>query len=136
MFFSRDKERRVVKRPRPKKDAKREHRITYEVVVDCYGPEEQAMGWYYYLQDKMVFPFEATCIAERAISPLRKDDLVEVVEMAPEDECQHEMFVGIRSERRPLAVPLSQLKPISPTAPQTKEAVADWHYWVGQGYEL
>jgi hypothetical protein len=31
------------------KDEEREERITMEAVVDAYGPEEQAMGWYYYL---------------------------------------------------------------------------------------
>lgn len=30
-------------------DAEREERIMMEIVVDAYGPEEQAMGWYYYL---------------------------------------------------------------------------------------
>ena len=34
--------------PKPKKDPKRDHRITMEIIVDAYGPEEQAMGWYYY----------------------------------------------------------------------------------------
>lgn len=94
------------------------------------------MGWYYYLDDKMTFPFTATCIAEREISPLQKGDEVEVIEQASEDECQREMFVKIRRERHGLAVPLSQIKPISATDAETKEAVEDWHYWVGQGYEL
>lgn len=107
-----------------------------EIIVDAYGPEEQAMGWYYYLEDKLQFPFTATCIADRAISPLRKGEKVEVLEMAPEDECRHEMFVGIRREKRPLGVPLAQLKPTPRTDKVTKEAVADWHYWVAQGYEL
>jgi hypothetical protein len=119
-----------------KKDPNREERIAMEVVVDAYDSDERAMGWYCYLDEKLQFPFTATCIAERAVSPLRKGDEVEVLEMAPEDECRHEMFVGIRWERRPLAVPLSQLKPIRPTDPETKEAVADWHYWVAQGHEF
>jgi hypothetical protein len=96
------------------KNAEREDRITEEIIVDANGPEEQAMGWYYYLEDKLHFPFTARCTVERAISPLRKGDEVEVLNMASEDECQHEMFVGIRWERRrPLAVPLSQLRPIA-----------------------
>jgi hypothetical protein len=122
--------------PPPKKDPKREERISMEIIVDANGPEEQAMGWYYYLQEEMQFPFTATCIAERVVSPLRKGDEVEVLEMAPESECEHEMFVGIRWEKRPLAVPLAQLKAIAPTDKETKEAVADWHYWLAQGYEL
>ena len=96
-----------------KKDVERENRIEMEIIVDANGPEEQAMGWYYYLQDTLYFPFPARCISERAISPLRKGDEVEVVNMAPEEECQHEMFVGIRWERRPLAVPLSPLSSTS-----------------------
>jgi hypothetical protein len=37
---------------------------------------------------------------------------------------------------RGLAVPLSQVKPISETDEDTREAVADWHYWGDQGYRL
>ena len=117
---------------KPKKDAKRERRIAMEVIVDAHDSEEQAMGWYYYLEERLRFPFTAVCVAERAISVLWKGDEVEVLELAPQEECRHEMFVGMRWERRPLA----QLKPIKHTDEETKEAVADWHYWVAQGYEL
>ena len=41
------------------KEPVREDRIQNEVVVDAYGPEEQAMGWYYYLDDKLRFPFRS-----------------------------------------------------------------------------
>jgi hypothetical protein len=79
-----------------RKNSERENRIEMEIIVDAYGPEEQAMGWYYYLEEKLHFPFLATCIAERATSPLCKGDEVEIVRMAPEEECQHEMFVETR----------------------------------------
>jgi len=118
------------------KSAEREDRIAEEIIVDANGPEEQAMGWYYYLEDKLHFPFTARCTVERAISSLRMGDEVEVVNMAPEDECQHEMFVGIRLDRRPLAVPLSQLEPIAEADEDTVEAVEDWHYWLARGYML
>jgi hypothetical protein len=119
-----------------KKNAERERRIEMEIVVDAYGPEEQAMGWYYYLEGKLQFPFTATCVAERAVSPLHKGDEVEILGMAPEEECRREMFVMTRWERRGLAIPLSQVKPISETDEDTKEAMADWHYWCDQGYML
>jgi len=121
---------------KPKKDPVREERIIMEIIVDANGPEEQAMGWYYYLEDHLQFPFAATCVTERTISPLQMKDEVEVLKMAGEDECAHEMFVMIRWGKKDLAVPLSQLKPISNTDDSTIEAVADWHYWVGQGYQL
>lgn len=126
----------MAKAKQVKKDQEREDRITEEIIVDCYNPEEQAMGWYYYLEEKLQFPFSSKCIAKRAISPLREGDLVEVVGMAPETECEHEMFVAMPWEGKTLAVPLAQLKPDPSTDAETKEAVADWHYWLAQGYEL
>jgi len=122
--------------PKAKKNSERENRIVMEIIVDAYGPEEQAMGWYYYLKEKLQFPFPAKCIAERSVSPLHKGDEVEIMGMAPEEECQHEMFVMMRWERRGLAVPLSQVKPIGDADKDTREAIADWHYWVKQGYVL
>jgi len=56
---------------RPEQDQAREDRIEFEAIVDANGPEEQATGWYYYLQDKMTVPFTAICINERDISPLQ-----------------------------------------------------------------
>jgi hypothetical protein len=120
---------------RPPRDQEREQRTTMEIIVDAYGPEEQAMGWYYSLEDQLRFPFVATCTAERSISPLRVGDEVDVVGMAPEEECEHEMFVLIRWERRTLAVPLAQLEGVA-VDEQTRQAIEDWQYWVAQGYEL
>jgi len=57
-----------------KKERLREERIDNEVVVDAYGPEERAMGWYYYLEGKIRFPFQAQCIAAKTISPLLKGE--------------------------------------------------------------
>jgi hypothetical protein len=117
------------------RDEEREQRITMEIIVDAYTPEEQAMGWYYSLEDRLTVPFVARCIAERSISPLRVGDEVDVVGMAPEEECEHEMFVLIRWERRALAVPLAQLEGVT-VDKQTRQAIEDWQYWVAQGYEL
>ena len=121
---------------RPKKDKGREERILMEIVVDAYTPEEQAMGWYCYLDQTIQFPILATCISERALSPLHIGDEVEIIGMAPEEECEHEMFVRMRWERKGLAVPLAQLKPIRKTDEETRQAIEDWHYWIAQGYEL
>ena len=118
-----------------KRDPEREERITMEIIVDAYDESERAMGWYYYLQDKLRFPFTAKCIAKRAISPLRVKDGVEVIDMAPEEECEHEMFVIIRWEREGLGVPLSQLKPFAADE-ETVQAIEDWHYWIKQGYQF
>lgn len=117
------------------KDEKREDRIMMEAIVDAYGPEEQAMGWYYYLQDKIVFPFKARCARERAISPLKKGEVVTVEKMAPEDDCMREMFVMAQWEGRSLGLPLAQLEAVKADE-DTREAIGDWHYWIDQGYQL
>ena len=121
---------------KPIKNSDREERIAMEIIVDAYGPEEQAMGWYYYLEETLQFPFTAICNSKRAISPLLVKDEVDVIGMAPEEECEREMFVTIRWERDGLAVPLSQLSPITETDPETKQAVEDWQYWVQMGYQF
>jgi hypothetical protein len=121
---------------KPAQNSDREERISMEIIVDAYGPEEQAMGWYYYLEDTLRFPFTAICNSKRAISPLLINDEVDVIGMAPEEECEREMFVTIRWEKDGLAVPLSQLSPIRATDTETEQAVEDWHYWVQMGYQF
>jgi hypothetical protein len=116
-----------------KKDPVREDRIQNEAIVDAYGPEEQALGWYYYLDNKIRFPFPAKCIAAKVVSPLKKGETVEVQRMAPEDACSADMFVLIGWQGRTMAVPLSQLMAVDADN-STAEAIGDWHYWVAQGY--
>jgi hypothetical protein len=118
-----------------KKDKQREQRIQQEIVVDAHDAEEQAMGWYYYLEEQLRFPFRVKCIVQRAISPLRKGQEVQVVGVAPAQECDREMFVTVHWEHRSLAVPLAQLKVLKADK-ATRQAVEDWHYWVDQRYEF
>jgi hypothetical protein len=118
---------------RVEKDEAREERIMMEAVVDAYGEEERAMGWFYYLDDRIQFPFEAECVTERRISPLRIGERVQVTKMAPEDDCMQEMFVEIEWSDRTFGVPLVQLQPINVDA-DTQEAIDDWKYWMARGY--
>ena len=118
---------------KPKKDPIREERIHNDAIADANGPEEQVMGWYYYLDDKIRFPFQAKCVAAKIVSPLRKGETAEVQGMAPEDACSTDMLVLILWHDRTMAVPLSQLVAVDPDE-STAEAIGDWHYWVAQGY--
>lgn len=117
------------------KEKAREERITMEIVVDAYDEIERSLGWYYYLDEKLQFPFPAKCIVARATSPLEKGEKLVVMGMPPEDECEREMFVSVRWQERTLAAPLSQLEAVKADE-ETREAVADWHYWVKMGYEF
>jgi len=113
----------------------REKRIADEVVVDCYTAEECAMGWYYYLEGKLSFPFTARCVVTRSVSPLKKEEKAEVVAMAREQDCLAEMFVLISFAGRRVGVPLAQLKMVKGNR-ATREAVEDWRYWLARGYSF
>lgn len=82
------------------------------------------MGWYYYLQNQLRFPFEARCIVAKVISPLSRGEPVHVLRMAPEDACSADILVLTRWGRT-LAVPLSQLAGVNVDQP-TAEAIGDW----------
>jgi len=118
-----------------KKDEIREERIDMEVVVDAYDSGERAMGWYYYLEDKISFPFTASCIAVNKRTPLSLGEQTEVLGMTGENYCERDMLVDISWNEKTLAIPLSQIKPLDADN-ETVEAVEDWHYWVQQGYEF
>jgi hypothetical protein len=68
----------------------RQARILNEAIADPYGPEERALGWYYYLENQLRFPFEARYSTARVVSPLRKGETVQVLRMASEDACSAE----------------------------------------------
>lgn len=70
-----------------KRNRRRETRIEQEIVVDAYTQDERAMGWYYYLEGKLRFPFTATCIKRRATSPFKIGESLSITRLAPENDC-------------------------------------------------
>src|SRR6266852_1737102 len=118
--------------PRLRRDDDFEERLEMEIIVDA-KPEEQSIGWYYYLKEHLRFPFQARCIAGRPTSPLRVGDVVDVRGMPADEVCEHAMFVNIAWQKRMLAVPLIQLVGVA-VDEATAQAIQDWHTWVERGY--
>jgi hypothetical protein len=112
-----------------------DQRLSLEIIPDAYGPEEQALSWYYYLEEHLQFPFQARCVTERPTSPLSAGAKVEVVGMPGEEVCEHDMFVNVRWHQRVIAVPLAQLAGVA-VDDGTLQAIQDWHTWIDRGYEL
>jgi Calcium binding len=112
-----------------KTQPEREERIINEIIVDAYTEEERAMSWYYYLEGELRLPFEAECIKQRPVSPLRKGEKIQVTGLASTKHCAHQIVVQGRWGRRSLGVPLAQLK-LFGTDKATARAIADWHCWV------
>ena len=63
-----------------KKDPVREDRIQNEAIVDAYGPEEQALSWYYYLENKIRSPSRPA--AAPRVPSFRKGETFEVCGLA------------------------------------------------------
>ena len=121
--------------PEQRFNRNREKRIDYEIVVDACTSEERAMSWYYYLEEKLSFPFTARCMGARSISPLKKGEEAEVIALAREEDCLAGMFTLIAFAGRRVGVPPAQLAPVNGDK-ATGGAVEDWHYWVARGYEF
>ncbi|OUL27094.1 calcium-binding protein [Nostoc sp. 106C] len=120
-------------------DKTREHRIETEIIVDAEDKEERAMGWYYYLDDTLNFPFMAkwTKKGRKSTSPQEKQ--VEVLGMAPDDECLKDMFVEVvypdGKDEDVFTARLSEIEVID-ADDETQEALADWQYWLARGYKF
>jgi len=120
------------------KDPIREKRIDYEIVVDAYDAEEKAMGWYYYLADKISFPFLAKWKKTNKKTGAIAEKEVEVIDMASADDCERSMYVEVAyidEKDDTFTAKLSDIEAIAPDA-DTAEAIADWKYWVDMGYEF
>ncbi|MCZ6675473.1 MAG: calcium-binding protein [Verrucomicrobia bacterium] len=116
-------------------EPERDHRIDDEAIVDCYHETERAMGWYYYLEGKITFPFSAVIRIKHPFNPLQVDEIVTVDALIPEEHCEHGISVEITSDSGDFAIPLEQAIPIDADS-ETKEAILDWHYWKARGYQF
>ncbi|TXK36898.1 hypothetical protein FVR03_16535 [Pontibacter qinzhouensis] len=107
-----------------------QHKIDYEIIVDCYDETEVSMGWYYFFEENLEFPFKATV-------PLRKKDgsteikVVKVVALASDEEgiTDNDFELEIENGEYLMDVSYSELTNIKASA-QTREAFQIWDFWV------
>jgi Calcium binding len=121
------------KRKMPKLDLTREHRIVYEIVVDCYDEFEVASAWYAYMQDKLEFPFQAKCVVRNGSGALDFGEEITVIGLLDQEECEDGLNVLIEYLEDEIDVPLEELECIT-GSDETKMAVDDWRYGVAHGY--
>jgi len=107
--------------------------IEDEIIVDCYDEYEVTMGWFYYFQDNMSFPFKAKISAETGIDNLKIGDTVNVVELMNSSDEMISIYdfkatVGIEYGEHIYDVSLEQIKGIDCNQ-KTDEVIEVWHYW-------
>ena len=97
------------------------------------------MGWYYYLEEVLNFPFMAKWTKKGRKSPSAEEKQVEVLGMAPDDECLKDMLVEVAyingKDDDVYSAKLSEITAIDADS-ETQEAIADWLYWVARGYKF
>lgn len=106
-----------------------QYRITYEIIVDCYDDHEVKMGWYYYMEEKLGFPFHATVDIKKR-GGKKETKKVEVLELTSDEEFGDDMMVGVAFDEYVHSVPLLSLRDIEADE-ETLEAVGDWRFWKG-----
>lgn len=121
------------------REENREHRIATEIIVDAEDKEDRAMGWYYYLEETLNFPFMAKWTKKSRKSSTTEEKQVEVLGMAPDDECLKDMYVEVADingkEDDVYSAKLSEIQPIDVDT-ETQDAIADWLYWLARGYKF
>ena len=68
------------------------------------GRRNRRFAGYYYLEEHLQFPFQASCVGECQTAPLAVSDVVNVRGIPSEEVCEHEMFVNIAWHERLLAM--------------------------------
>jgi hypothetical protein len=109
-------------------DEARQHRIDYEVIVDCYDDYEVNMGWYYYFEEGLKFPIEATVkLALRGGKSEEKSVKIVELKSGNEDKPLKLGIVEGESERVQHISPeaIVQVK----TTDENLEILNDWLYW-------
>lgn len=106
-----------------------QNKIDYEIIVDCYDEYEISMGWYYYMEESLKFPFKAMVKLKMAHGKMKLTEII-VTGLASDEEG----FMGNDFDLEMLAaehlsnVSYSQLSKIKETD-ETLEALAVWDYW-------
>ncbi|MEM6822733.1 MAG: calcium-binding protein [Verrucomicrobiota bacterium] len=107
-----------------------ENIITYDVIVDCYNETEQAMGWYYYLQDHLLFPFEA-CIIDDPDLPF-SGAKVTVIALASEEACSNGIYIIAKNKSDcKMILQLEHIRS-DELEKDTPNPISLWKYWIAQ----
>jgi hypothetical protein len=111
------------------KDEERDHRIHDEIIVDAYGEEEQAMSWYYYMEENLAFPMKAK-VKLRFRGGKTEEKAVKIVEIDPESETSLTLRLGITEGKSDRVQYISPEDIVSiQTTEGNSEILNDWLYW-------
>lgn len=105
-------------------------RIFDEIVVDCYQYSEFQKAWYHYLDEYIMFPFQAEVPVKINNSGEYTLKTIDVLALADESACAKDIFVKAETsgEYEYFYLPITVLQNIKGSE-STKQAIGDWQYW-------
>ena len=108
------------------------YKIDYEIIVDCYDEYEVSMGWYYFMEETIKFPFRAKAKLKKRNGTIEQQE-IKVVGLASDEEgfmkkdFDFEIEVGEHISR----IAYSKLSNIK-ALPETIDAFMIWNYWISK----
>ncbi len=112
-------------------DADIQHKLDYEILVDCYDDYEAASAWQQYLEETLEFPFTATAQLKRR-GGTTETKSVTIVGIPDNGNRYLDRDFNVQMEQGGYVVPVawSALSDIQ-ASDKTQEALAVWAFWVG-----
>lgn len=106
-----------------------QHKIDYEIIVDCYDEYEASMGWYYYMEETLKFPFKAKAKLKKSDGSVKLTE-IQVTGLAADEEgfMGNDFDLEILTGGHFSNIHYSQLSQIK-ADDETLEAFAIWEYW-------
>ena len=108
------------------------YKIRNEIIVDCYGDYEVNMGWYYFFEEALEFPFEAeTVIKYRGgkVNHTKVDVLGIATEEGKFDNISEiQLEVSPKGQQIILDVGISKLENVEGSE-SVEEALEVWTFW-------
>ena len=103
--------------------------IDYEILVDCYDATEMSMGWYYYWQENLKFPFKVMALFINRDGSTEKNE-VKITGLDSDEEKFLDMDFDLEEENSGYLYPIASSKLSNIKAPcQTMEVLKIWDFW-------
>lgn len=105
-------------------------RIFDEIVVGCYQLSEFQKAWYHYLDEYIMFPFQADISVKINNSGEFTTKTIDILSLVDEAYCTNDILVKAETwgEYDYFYLPLTDLQNVRGSE-STKQAIEDWQYW-------
>ncbi len=107
-----------------------QHRLDFEILVDCYDEYEMASAWQIYFEETLEFPFTATARLKKR-GGFEESKTVTVVGIPDNGQryLDHEFNIDIDNEGYIVKIPFESLSDIQ-ASEETIEALEVWTFWI------